>query len=106
MSFADPDDEFANLLGPNFEYVNPKLLEEDGVQDNQSLVLKSQGHFSLEYRETPILAHGESNDVLVRVNFTAISGCDVSHSLLDLRHCLLMPTWPDCPVERRRLYRR
>lgn len=78
MPFTDPDDEFANLLGPNFENVDPTLLEEGGGQDNQSLVLKSQGGFSLEYRMTPILATGEPNDVLVKVNFTAISGCDVS----------------------------
>lgn len=105
MSFADPDDEFANLLGPNFEYVNPKLLVEAGDQDNQSLVLKFQGGFSLEYRETPILANGEPNDVLVRVNFTAISGCDVSPLWTSvICHCLLMPNGPDCPLERRNLY--
>lgn len=82
MPFTDPDDEFANLLGPNFEYVDPTLLQEGGGQDNKSLVLKSQGGFSLENRMTPILATGEPSDVLVKVNFTAISGCDVSSSSL------------------------
>lgn len=78
MSSPDPDDEFANLLGLNFEHVDPMLLQESGGQDNKSLVLKSQGSFSLEHRVTPILATGELDDVLVKVNFTAISGCDVS----------------------------
>lgn len=84
MPFTDPDDEFANLLGPNFEYVDPTLLQEGGGQDNKSLVLKSQGGFSVEHRMTPILATGEPNDVLVKVNFTAISGCDVSSTSLIL----------------------
>lgn len=91
MSFTDPDDEFANLLGPNFEYVDPKLLQDSGSQDNKSLVLKSQKRgFSLEYRKTPILATGDPNDVLVRVNFTAISGCDVRP--LGLLSCCIQPT--------------
>lgn len=81
MSFTDPDDELANLLGPNFEFVDPVLLQEGGGRGNKSLVLKSHGGLSLEYRTTPILATGDPSNVLIEVNVTAISDCDVCASL-------------------------